>query len=91
MIPRSGGEYSYLFEAYSPLSRVVGPVPAFLFAWIMMTLLRPASVAIITLTFATYVLEPFYDVCDASEGAKKCLAAVLIRKLNFNLLFCHCQ
>lgn len=78
LIPKSGAEYTYLYEAYSPLSHKVGQIPAFLFAWMTVMVLRPASIAIITLSFATYCLEPFYEVCDASESAKKCLAALLI-------------
>ncbi|ELU11785.1 hypothetical protein CAPTEDRAFT_97936 [Capitella teleta] len=81
MITKSGGEYSYLHEAFGPLSQKVGSIPAFLFAWIMVLLLRPASVAIIALAFATYVIDPFFEVCEASDAAKKCLAAVLILML----------
>lgn len=40
MIPKSGAEYPYLWEAF-------GPVPAFLFAWTSSIVLKPSAVAII--------------------------------------------
>lgn len=47
MIPKSGGEYPILLEAY-------GPIPAYLFAWTSATILKPSSFAIQSLTFAKY-------------------------------------
>lgn len=80
MINKSGAEYSYLLEAFEPLHSSVGAIPAFLMVWTNTMLLKPASVAIIMLTFATYATEPFYDTCSASVGAQKCLAALGISK-----------
>ena len=65
MIPESGAEYSYLL-------RGVGPLPAFLFAWMFVLLLRPASMAIMSLTCAQYILVPIlfsnYEIEDVSGG-----------------------
>ena len=47
MITKSGGEYQYLNEAF-------GPIPAFLFSWTAVIILRPAQCAAISLTFASY-------------------------------------
>ena len=80
MFPQSGAEHSYLLEAFGPLNRYVGPVPAFLFAWINTIVLKPAQVAIIALAFAIYCTEPFYDVCNASTYAQKCLAVLIVSK-----------
>ena len=80
MINKSGAEYSYLLEAFGPLHSTVGAIPAFLMVWTNTMLLKPASVAIIMLTFAKYAMEPFYDQCTASDGAQKCLAALGISK-----------
>ncbi|KAI5698333.1 hypothetical protein M8J75_005206 [Diaphorina citri] len=44
-IPKSGGDYAYLFEAF-------GPLPAFLYL--------PTTNAIMGLTFANYVVKPFF-------------------------------
>ena len=48
MITKSGGEYQYLYEAF-------GPIPAFLFCWTAVVVLRPATIAAIALTFSTYL------------------------------------
>lgn len=53
MIPKSGGEFPILLEAF-------GPLPAYLFAWTSATVLKPSSLAILSLTFAKYALSAFY-------------------------------
>ncbi|XP_063951447.1 b(0,+)-type amino acid transporter 1-like isoform X2 [Lytechinus pictus] len=72
LIPKSGGEYSYILDTFgSPL--------AFLFAWVSTLLIRPSSVAIISLSFAEYVAAPFFGgECGAPEGVIKMLAAVCV-------------
>ncbi|CAG5104241.1 Oidioi.mRNA.OKI2018_I69.chr1.g1158.t1.cds [Oikopleura dioica] len=45
LIPKSGGEYPVIFEAY-------GPICGFTFAWTCTTIIRPASLAIFTSAFA---------------------------------------
>ena len=54
IVPESGGEYAYLLKAF-------GPLPAFLFAWMFVILLRPASVAIMALTCAKYIIVPAFE------------------------------
>nr|CAB3266331.1 large neutral amino acids transporter small subunit 1-like [Phallusia mammillata] len=49
-IPRSGGDYLYILEVF-------GPFMAFMRLWIELTVIRPASHAIIALTLATYVVQ----------------------------------
>jgi len=53
MIPKSGGEYPILLEAF-------GPVPAYLFAWTATLITKPASLSLLSITFARYVLAPIY-------------------------------
>ena len=53
MIPKSGGEYSILLEAF-------GPIPAYLFAWTATVILKPSSLALLSITFARYALTPAY-------------------------------
>jgi basic amino acid/polyamine antiporter, APA family len=57
MMPRSGGIYVYLREAY-------GPLPAFLFGWTRLLLLQPALLGGIAMVFAAYasVFFPLGDV-----------------------------
>ena len=73
MIPKSGGDYAYIGEAF-------GPLPAFLYLWMAMLVIMPAGNAIIALTFANYILQPFYPECDAPPEAIKLIAACVICK-----------
>lgn len=59
VVPRSGAEYAYFMDAYGPLHRYLGQLPAFTCSWVMVFLLRPAEVAIICLTFAENLMQPF--------------------------------
>lgn len=70
---KSGGEYTYLMEAF-------GRIPAYLFAWTSVLIIRPASGAIIALTFAEYVAKPFYPDCEAPTILVKLLACSCLGK-----------
>nr|XP_057945110.1 b(0,+)-type amino acid transporter 1 [Doryrhamphus excisus] len=70
MIPKSGGEYSYLKEAY-------GSPVAYLYAWTMMMVLKPSSFAIIALSFAEYASAPFYGDCSPPIVVTKCLSVAV--------------
>ncbi|KAM3624936.1 uncharacterized protein V6R79_003972 [Siganus canaliculatus] len=71
MITKSGGEYSYLMEGISPIL-------AYLFSWTTVVVLKPSSLAIITLSFAEYASTPFYSGCTPPVVVTKCLAASAI-------------
>ncbi|KAK1330337.1 hypothetical protein QTO34_010526 [Cnephaeus nilssonii] len=71
MITKSGGEYPYLMEAF-------GPIPAYLFSWTSLFIIKPSSFAIICLSFAEYASAPFYAGCQPPEVVVKCLAAAAI-------------
>eukprot|EP00794_Sanderia_malayensis_P020369 gene20369-22378_t len=70
-IPKSGAEYAYLFDAF-------GPIPAFLFSWTAVLVIRPAAVAGIAVVFGEYVVKPFYDDCDPPIYLIKLLAFICI-------------
>ncbi len=53
LIPKSGGEYPIIYESF-------GPFLSFLFAWTSCVVLKPSSLAILSLTFAKYSLAPFF-------------------------------
>ena len=75
-IPKSGGDFAYINEAF-------GPLPAFLFLWVALFIIIPAGNAIAALTFATYVLKPFYNAIgckEISDNALRLVAAVSICK-----------
>ena len=71
MITKSGGEYPYLMEAF-------GPIPAFLFSWTSLFVIKPSSFAIICLSFSEYVSAPFYSGCNPPQVVIKLLAAAAI-------------
>lgn len=52
MIPKSGGEFVYLREAY-------GEIPAFLFAFTNTLISKPAQITAIVMATANYVTTPF--------------------------------
>ncbi|KAF3832443.1 hypothetical protein F7725_026108 [Dissostichus mawsoni] len=71
MITKSGGEYSYLSEAF-------GSLVAYLYSWTTVMVLKPSSLAIITLSFAEYASTPFYPGCTPPVIVTKSLAAAAI-------------
>lgn len=70
MIPKSGGDYAYIGVAF-------GPLPAFLYLWVALLILVPTGNAITALTFAQYLLQPFWPSCEAPYEAVQLLAAVI--------------
>ena len=74
MIPKSGGDYAYISEAF-------GPLPGFLYIWMSLLVIMPAGNAIIALTFAEYILQPFYPECQPPGEAVRILAAGVISLL----------
>ena len=72
-IRKSGGQYAYIQEVY-------GPFAAFLFLWSFVIVVMPAANAVIGLTFAHYVLQPFFPTCTSPDAAVRILAALAICK-----------
>ena len=50
----------------------------FLYPWTSLVVLRPASIALISLGFAEYVTAPFYPGCETPLNIRKCAAAFCI-------------
>lgn len=61
VVPRCGAEYAYFMESFGPLHKFWGRLPAFLYSFIMIAIVRPAEVAVIILTFSEYICQPILD------------------------------
>ncbi|XP_033967082.1 b(0,+)-type amino acid transporter 1 isoform X1 [Pseudochaenichthys georgianus] len=68
VIPESGGEFIYML-------RTTGKVMAFLFSFSFIMVMRPASATGIALSFAEYVVAPFYSGSTPPQLVVKCVAA----------------
>src|SRR6516225_9221453 len=66
-IPRTGGDYVYLYEAY-------GPLPAFLSGWVSFLIGFGVPSAASAFAFAKYVLAPFHGVRSQIVGLERGLA-----------------
>lgn len=76
MIPKSGGDYAYIAEAF-------GPMPSFLYLWVALFILIPTANAITALTFAQNILQPLWLTCEPPGDAVKLIAAFITCKLYF--------
>ncbi|XP_012275481.1 Y+L amino acid transporter 2 [Orussus abietinus] len=70
MIPKSGGDYAYIGDAF-------GPLPAFLYLWVALFVLVPTGNAITALTFSQYILQPVWPTCEPPYVAVRLLAATI--------------
>ena len=86
MITKSGAEYAYLQEAFSPLHRVLGPIPSFLFAWTSVLILKPALFGVTSMSFAVYVVEPFWGPCGSTDMIVKLVAVLCLCKFYMKIL-----
>jgi basic amino acid/polyamine antiporter, APA family len=74
-LPRSGGIFAYLLEAY-------GPLPAFLFGWTELVVIRAAALGAIATIFAEY-LGYFWPLSAHGVRYSAALAIVFIGALNY--------
>jgi hypothetical protein len=76
LITKSGAEYAYLMEAGKALPDQIAPVPAYLFAWVSIFVLKPALFGVIALSFGVYVVEPFFGDCEVPDMLVKLVACL---------------
>jgi APA family basic amino acid/polyamine antiporter len=74
-LPRSGGMFAYILEAF-------GPVPAFLFGWAELTVVRAAALGAIATIFAEY-LGYFLPLTAAEVREVAALTIVVVGVLNY--------
>jgi hypothetical protein len=70
-ISSSGGMYAYIRMAF-------GDLCGFLYLWTSVLIVFPAANAVIALTFAFYILYPFFPGCDPPQASIKILATAAI-------------
>lgn len=74
-LPRSGGIFAYLLEGY-------GPVPAFLFGWTELVVIRAAALGAIATIFAEY-LGYFWPLTPQQVRYTAALAIAVIGAINY--------
>ncbi|MBN3316649.1 AAA1 protein, partial [Atractosteus spatula] len=70
-IPKSGGDYSYVTEIF-------GGLVGFLLLWSAVLIMYPTTLAVIALTFSSYVLQPVFPDCLPPYTATRALSTTCL-------------
>lgn len=82
VVPSSGAEYAFFRAAFNDFHNFFGPLPGFIYIWVIVFLVRPAEVAILVLTFSEYTYTPIVhyfklEISPFMESVLKKLIALL--------------
>ncbi|CAF0734828.1 unnamed protein product [Adineta steineri] len=81
IIPRNGAEVAYIKEGIGSVHARTGDVLAYLFSWTITFVMKPSSIAVLSLTFSQYFLSGVMDDCGPPEELVKMLAIFAILML----------
>ncbi|XP_063108657.1 asc-type amino acid transporter 1 isoform X11 [Cavia porcellus] len=75
-IPKSGGDYAYVTEIF-------GGLAGFLLLWSAVLIMYPTSLAVISMTFSNYVLQPVFPNCIPPAAASRVLSMACLMLLTW--------
>ncbi|XP_045702852.1 asc-type amino acid transporter 1 isoform X1 [Phyllostomus hastatus] len=75
-VPKSGGDYAYVTEIFGGLS-------GFLLLWSAVLIMYPTSLAVISMTFSNYVLQPVFPNCIPPTAASRVLSMACLMLLTW--------
>ena len=79
MIKKTGGDYAYVMDTF-------GGFLAFMRLYVESMIIRPCTVAIVSLSFAVYSVKYIFPECDPPDEAVRLLAAICIGEKIFDLM-----
>lgn len=98
LIKKSGGDYAYIMEAFGPflafvrlwieaiVVRLVNSICLSYSTSINSFVYRPCTCTIVAITFAVYILRPFYPDCSPPPGSVQLIAAALLSECVWRLV-----
>ncbi|XP_064598775.1 b(0,+)-type amino acid transporter 1-like [Liolophura sinensis] len=82
-VPLSGGEHAYYMFTYKNMGRNFGQLPAFLYAWVGIFIIRPVMFSVISLSLGTYIVKPFFPDCEPPIMPIKLITAAAMLIITF--------